>query len=39
MTNGKIHRITMKDVVYNADKNNPPVLTIESGDTVIFECK
>ncbi len=39
MTNGKIHRVTMKDVVYNADKDNPPVLTIESGDTVIFECK
>lgn len=39
MPNGEIHRITMKDVVYKADKNNPPVLTIESGDTVIFECR
>ncbi len=32
-------KISMKDVVFKADKNNPPVLTIESGDTVTFECK
>ncbi|MBA7536444.1 hypothetical protein ES705_28708 [subsurface metagenome] len=35
----KIHRVTMKDVVFKADRNNPPVLKIVSGDTVIFECR
>ena len=39
MTNEKIHRISMKDVVYKADKNNEPILKIKSGDTVIFECR
>ena len=39
MSQGKIHRISMKDVVYKADPKNPPVLTINPGDTVIFECK
>ncbi|NHJ46188.1 MAG: acetamidase [Asgard group archaeon] len=35
----KTHRISQKDVVFQADKTNPPVLTIKSGDTVIFECR
>jgi len=35
----KIHRVTMKDVVFKADRNNPPVLKVDSGDTVIFECR
>ena len=35
----KIHRVTMEDVVFKADRNNPPVLKIDSGDTVIFECR
>lgn len=39
MNSRKTHRITMKDVVFNADKNNPYVLKIKSGDIVIFECK
>ena len=39
MKEGKIHKVSMKDVVYKADKNNAAVLKIESGDTVIFECK
>jgi len=29
----------MKDVVFKADKENKPVLTIQSGDTVVFECR
>ncbi len=33
------HKISMKDVVFKADPENKPVLTIESGDTVVFECK
>ena len=39
MSKDKIHKISMKDVVFKADKTNPPVLTIKSGETVIFECK
>ncbi|MHA1837838.1 MAG: acetamidase/formamidase family protein [Candidatus Heimdallarchaeota archaeon] len=39
MTNGKTHRVTQKDVVFKADKTNPPVLKIKSGDTVVFECR
>ncbi|MCE7741235.1 MAG: acetamidase/formamidase family protein [Candidatus Heimdallarchaeota archaeon] len=39
MTEGKTHRISMKDVVFKADPKNPAVLTIDSGDTVIFECR
>jgi len=39
MTEGKTHRVTMKDVVFKADKENKPVLTIQSGDTVVFECR
>jgi len=39
MTNGKIHRVSMKDVVFKADSSNLPVLRIQSGDTVIFECR
>ncbi|MHA2295061.1 MAG: acetamidase/formamidase family protein [Candidatus Hodarchaeales archaeon] len=39
MANEKTRRVTMKDVVFNADKTNPPVLKIESGDTIIFECR
>ncbi len=39
MTEGKIHKVSMKDVVYKAYKNNAAVLKIKSGDTVVFECK
>ncbi len=39
MTESKVHHISMKDVVFKADPKNPAVLTIESGDTVVFECK
>ena len=39
MKEGNVHYISMKDVVYKADPNNPAVLEIDSGDTVIFECK
>lgn len=39
MVNGNIHRVTMKDVVFKADSTNPPVLRIQSGDTVVFECR
>ncbi len=35
----KIKKISMKDVVFKADKNNSPVLTIESGEIVTFECR
>ena len=39
MSNNQIHKVSMADVVFNADPSNPAVLTIDSGDTVIFECK
>ena len=39
MDDGKIHRVSMKDVVFKADRNNPPVLKIQSGETVVFECR
>ncbi len=39
MEKEKIHRISMKNVVYSADKQNDYVLKIKSGDKVIFECK
>jgi len=39
MEKQQIHRIEMKDVVFKTDKANPPVLKINSGDTVIFECR
>jgi acetamidase/formamidase len=39
MTSKKIHRVTQKDVVFKADKTNPPVLKIKSGETVVFECR
>ncbi|NHJ33304.1 MAG: acetamidase [Asgard group archaeon] len=39
MTKEKIHRVSMKDVVFKADKENKPVLTIKSGETVVFECR
>ncbi|NHK32061.1 MAG: acetamidase [Asgard group archaeon] len=39
MTKNKTHRVSMKDVVFKADKNNKPILKIKSGDTVIFECR
>ncbi len=39
MTKEKIHHVSMKDVVFKADKKNPPVLTIDSGDVVVFECR
>ena len=32
-----IHRVSMKDVVFKADKENKPVLKVKSGDTVVFE--
>jgi acetamidase/formamidase len=39
MKENKTHRVSMKDVVFKTDPNNQPVLTIDSGDTVIFECR
>ena len=39
MVDKKIHRVSMKDVVFKADKTNEPVLKIKSGETVIFECR
>ena len=39
MSEGKTHRVSMKDVVYNVDRGNAPVLKIDSGDTVVFECR
>lgn len=39
MADGKIHRVSMKDVVFKADSRNPPVLRIKSGETVVFECR
>ncbi len=39
MTSGKTHRLSMKDVVFKTDPTNKPVLRIDSGDTVIFECR
>jgi amidase len=39
MSERKIHRVSINDVVFATDKNNPPVLRIASGDIVIFECK
>ena len=39
MVKGKTHHISMKDVIFKTDPTNKPVLTIESGDTVIFECR
>ncbi|NHJ85131.1 MAG: acetamidase [Asgard group archaeon] len=33
------HKISMKNVVFKADRTNEPVLTINSGDIVIFECR
>lgn len=39
MSENKIHRVSMKDVVFKADKNNKPILKIKSGDIVIFECR
>lgn len=29
----------MKDVVFKADRGNPPVLKIQSGNTIVFECR
>lgn len=39
MPNNKTHRVSMENVVFKADKTNPSVLTIDSGDTVVFECR
>ncbi len=39
MVDGKYHRVSMKDVVFKADSSNPPVLKIQSGETVVFECR
>ena len=39
MTEEKIHRVSARDVVFKADKENKPVLTIKSGEKVIFECR
>ena len=32
-----IHRITRNHIVYRLDRNQPPVVDIDSGDTVVFE--
>ncbi len=39
MVNGNTHRVTLKDVVFKADSTHHPVLRIQSGDTVVFECR
>ncbi len=39
MNSEMIHRVSMNDVVFQADKENAPALKIKSGDTVVFECK
>ncbi|MHA1406027.1 MAG: acetamidase/formamidase family protein [Candidatus Heimdallarchaeaceae archaeon] len=39
MKKQQIYRVEMKDVVFKTDKKNPPVLKINSGDRVIFECR
>ncbi|MBN1329985.1 MAG: acetamidase/formamidase family protein [Candidatus Heimdallarchaeota archaeon] len=39
MTKETIHQISWENVVFNADKTNAPVISIKSGDTVIFECR
>ncbi|MHA2074947.1 MAG: acetamidase/formamidase family protein [Candidatus Hodarchaeales archaeon] len=39
MTNEKIHRVSMENVVFKVDKKNPYVLKIKSGDSVVFECR
>ncbi|HUT80312.1 MAG TPA: acetamidase/formamidase family protein [Candidatus Bathyarchaeia archaeon] len=33
------HYISMESVVFKADKTNEPILSIKSGDAVIFECR
>ena len=39
MSEKKTYRISQKDVVFKADPEYPAVLKINSGDTVIFECR
>jgi len=39
MTDETYPRVSMKDVVFKADSNNPPVLKVQSGETVVFECR
>ena len=39
MPNNKTHRVSMENVVFKADKTNPSVLTIDSGDTVVFDTE
>ncbi|MFW9923929.1 MAG: acetamidase/formamidase family protein [Candidatus Thorarchaeota archaeon] len=39
MSGKNLHRIDKSKVVFKADKNNPPVLKIKSGESVVFECK
>jgi acetamidase/formamidase len=39
MTNEEYNRVSMKDVVFKADSSNPPVLKVQSGETVVFECR
>jgi len=35
----EVLRVSSQKVVFTADKNNPPVLTVASGQRVIFECR
>lgn len=39
MEKNTAHRIQKSNVVFKADKNNPPILKIKSGEKIIFECK
>ncbi|MGY5875910.1 MAG: acetamidase/formamidase family protein [Candidatus Thorarchaeota archaeon] len=39
MVDEKYRRVSIKDVVYKADRSNPPVLRVKSGETVVFECR
>jgi len=36
MTNGKTHRVTQKDVVFKADKTNPPVYSRQIKQILLF---
>jgi amidase len=39
MTSPTTHHLGLENVVHTADPQNKPVLSIKSGDTVIFDCK
>ncbi|MHA2322726.1 MAG: acetamidase/formamidase family protein [Candidatus Thorarchaeota archaeon] len=39
MTDEEYHRVSMENVVFKTDSNNPPVLKVQSGETVVFECR